>query len=221
MKTVLPLQKTILLLLAFIGCLIMARWVYSREFRFFFLVWNLFLAWVPFTLSIFFEPLNRAAWWKQVVVFAVWLLFFPNALYIVTDLIHLKETAGVPLWYDAVLLFAAALAGLIMAFISLVKAEYFLMNRFSKKTAEAVALLLLLPASFGVYLGRFLRWNSWDIIQDPFTLLYQVAHRFVYPFQHGRTWGTTFLLFTFFGLLWILVKKMPGYLTGHQYNQLQ
>lgn len=221
MKNALSFQKTALLPLAFTGCLIAARYVYSGEYRFFFLVWNLFLAWLPFTVSFLFVKLHRAAWWKQSAVFAVWLLFFPNTLYVVTDLIHLKETGMAPLWYDAIVLFTAALAGLMMGFISLTKAELFLMNLFSQRTAALLAVALLLLGSFGVYLGRFLRWNSWDIIQDPFTLLYQVAHRFIFPFQHGRTWATTFLLFTFFGLLWFLIKKMPGYLTGHHYKKLQ
>ena len=215
------LQKAVVLLLAFVGCLIAARYWYSGERRFFFLVWNLFLAWVPFTASIFFEKLNRAVWWKQAALFAVWLLFFPNTLYVVTDLIHLKETGKAPLWYDAMLLFSAAVAGLILGYISLSKAEFFLMNRFGKKAAALLSVALLLLGSFGVYLGRFLRWNSWDVIQNPFALLFQIAHRVVYPLQHGRTWGTTFLFFTFFGLLWFVIKKMPGYLAGHQLDKMQ
>lgn len=207
MKTTLSLQKTVLLLLAFIGCLIAARFVYSGQYRFFFLVWNLFLAWLPFTISTLFEKLNKSAWYKQAVAFVTWLVFFPNSLYVFTDLIHLKQAAGVPLWYDAVLLFAAALAGLIMAFISLYKTELFLANRFGKRKAEFISVALLLAGSFGVYLGRFLRFNSWDVIQDPVALLYQIAHRFVFPFQHGKTWGTTFLFFTFFGLLWFFIKN--------------
>jgi uncharacterized membrane protein len=221
MHTVYSLQKSVLLLLAFIGGLIAARYLYTGEHRFFFLVWNLFLAWLPFTISILFEKLNRAVWWKQAALFAAWLLFFPNTLYVVTDLIHLKETGKAPLWYDAVLLFGAAVAGLILGFISLVKAELFLMTRFSRKITERITVALLFLGSFGVYLGRFLRWNSWDIVQDPVVLLFQIAHRVVYPLQHIRTWGTTFLLFTFFGLLWFFIKKMPGYLTGHHYNKLQ
>lgn len=210
MKVSISIHKIIFLQLAFVGVLITSRMAYSGQYRFVFLIWNLFLAWLPFVVSLSFKKISKAAIWKQAVVFCIWLLFFPNALYIITDLIHLEETAKVPLWYDALLLFAAALTGLIMAFISLYKTEMFLLTHFRASVVNTLIVLILLLGSFGVYLGRFLRWNSWDVVTNPVGLFYEIVHRFVFPLQHGRTWGITCILTCFLYLLWLGVKKIPG-----------
>lgn len=204
------IHKTVLLQIAFVSMLIACRMVYSGQYRFVFLIWNLFLAWLPFAISFLFNKpfLNKP--WKQWLLFAWWLLFFPNALYIITDLIHLEETGKVPLWYDALLLFAAAITGLIMAFVSLYKAEMFLHSCFKKKAVQPLIILILLLGSFGVYLGRFLRWNSWDVVTNPLGLFYEIAHRLIFPFQHTKTWGITGMLTIFLYLLWLSVKKIPG-----------
>lgn len=211
MKTASSFQNILLLLLGFIGSLIAVRFLYSGEYRFLFLVWNLFLAWVPLAISGGLKN-PKQHWTKQMALFTVWLLFFPNGLYVVTDLIHLHSKSTVPLWFDAVLLFAAAITSLIMAFASLRNIEFFLLNRFPEKAVQLMIMTILFLGSFGVYLGRFLRWNSWDIINSPVELMGQIAQRLLFPFEHGRTWGTTLVLTVFFYLLWLIIKKMPGHL---------
>lgn len=211
MKTSPSFHNALLLLLGFIGSLIAVRFLYSGEYRFLFLVWNLFLAWVPLAISGCLKN-PKQHWTKQMAFFTVWLLFFPNGLYVVTDLIHLHSNSTVPLWFDAVLLFTAAITSLIMAFASLRNIEVFLLKRFSEKAVQLMTMTILFLGSFGVYLGRFLRWNSWDIINNPVELMSQVVYRFIFPFDHGRTWGTTLVLTVFFYLLWLIIKKMPGHL---------
>jgi uncharacterized membrane protein len=209
MKIKLSIHNVILLQLAFVGLLIAARVAYSGQIRFVFLIWNLFLAWLPLAISMLFaKPVSTVKHW---ILFACWLLFFPNALYIITDLIHLKETGGVPLWYDAILLFAAAITGLIAGLVSLHYAEKFLTKRFTHKTVQIIIAAIFFISSFGVYLGRFLRWNSWDVVTNPVGLFYEIAHRFVFPLQHYRTWGVTCILGIFLYLLWLLIKKIPGF----------
>jgi len=110
MKTVTSFNRLLAVFLAFIALLIFARIVYSGNIRYISMSWNIFLAWIPFVLSCYFEAYRKKEKWKQAFLFASWLLFFPNALYIVTDLIHLEASTNVPLWYDAVLLFANTLA---------------------------------------------------------------------------------------------------------------
>jgi len=150
--------------------------------------------------------------WKQIAVFFTWLIFFPNALYIVTDLIHLEQETSVPKWYDAVLLFSSSVTGLMMAFVSLLRVEKFFIYKFNHRLADAGILSVLFLGSFGVYLGRFLRWNSWDIISNPSSLLFSIVRRFVFPFQYLQTWGITLILTTLFYLLYLAIKKLPGYL---------
>ena len=147
------------------------------------------------------------------MVFCSWLIFFPNALYIVTDLIHLEQESKVPKWFDAVLIFSSSVVGLMMAFISLHRAEKYLQQLFKRKIVAMLVGLLLFLGSFGVYLGRFLRWNSWDILSNPFQLIPSIAQLIISPLEHFETWGITFMLTALFYLLYIAIKKMPGYLS--------
>jgi uncharacterized membrane protein len=197
---------------AFIAAMIIVRYIISGERYFIFLVWNIFLAWIPFMLSEKFITLHKCEWWKQAGVFFVWIIFLPNALYMVTDLIHLDITSTVPKWYDALLLFSSAIVSLLMAFISLLRAESFLIQQFNKKIVNVLMFIVLFMASFGVYLGRFLRWNSWDVVSNPVNLFVSVAERLLFPFRHLHTWGITVLFTTLFYLLYLIVKKMPGYI---------
>ncbi len=213
METTFSFQKTLLAFLGFIGLLIAVRIYYSGSMLYLFLVWNIFLAWIPFALSSQFNKLDSKPIWKQVLIFCSWLVFFPNALYIVTDLIHLDIESSVPKWFDAVLLFSASVAGLMMAFISLYRVEKFLHKKIHKKFHSVSIVVILFLASFGVYLGRFLRWNSWDIISNPFQLLLSIGHRVVSPFDHLQTWTVTIILTVFFYLLYIVVKRMPDYIS--------
>ncbi len=212
MQPQLSFIKILLAFFAFIGLMIIGRFIYSGEYRFIFLIWNLFLAWIPFIVSTLFKRMQHIKWWKQLFVFLTWFLFFPNALYIVTDLIHLDTKTSVPKWYDALLLFSSSITGLLMAFVSLLRMERFLLLKFNSRVVNIMMLTILFFGSFGVYLGRFLRWNSWDIISNPFNLVFSIVQRFVFPFQHLQTWGITLLLTTLFYLLYLAIKKLPGYL---------
>jgi uncharacterized membrane protein len=132
-----------------------------------FLVWNLFLAWVPLVLAI--AAYRRARDQIDLPVAALlvsWLLFFPNAPYLLTDFIHLGEGPA-PLWYDALMLSAFAWTGLLLGFGSLYLVQM-IARRASSGTIEwLVVLLVLALASVGVYVGRFLRFNSWDALLHP------------------------------------------------------
>jgi uncharacterized membrane protein len=164
-------------------------------------------------ISSLFKKIKDKSKWKLALVFCCWLAFFPNALYIVTDLVHLELESPVPKWFDALLLFSSAVLGLILAFISLYRVEAFLSKTVSRKLLAPLILLILFLGSFGVYLGRFLRWNSWDIINNPFQLLLSIGYRIVSPFDHVQTWGITVVFTVFFYLLYVAIKKLPGYLS--------
>ena len=208
----LSFAKILLAFFAFIGLMIIVRFIYSGGHGFVFLVWNLFLAWIPFALSSVFKKMRDANKWKQLLIFSVWLIFFPNALYIVTDLLHLDLETSIPKWYDVVLLFTSSITGLLMAFVSLLRVERFLMYKFSSRRVHVMMIAILFLSSFGVYLGRFLRWNSWDIISNPIGLSYSIAKRFIFPFEYLQTWGITIMLTTLFYLLFLAIKKLPDYL---------
>lgn len=136
--------------------------------------------------------------------------FFPNALYIVTDLVHLQENGAAPLWYDIVVLFTSSLLGLAFGYGSLFYAEAYLHFKFGKKALSWFMPLLLFLGSFGVYLGRFERWNSWDIVHNPLDLAENILTHVFSPVDHIRTWAVTVTLTVLFYLLYCFMKMIPA-----------
>ncbi len=204
-----PFSQWLCCCFLFIAVMITARMIYSGNGSYLFMVWNLFLAWIPYLMSIYFEQLNDKKKIIQVFVFMCWLLFFPNALYIVTDIIHIAQTQAAPLWYDAVLLFVSSLTGLVLAFASVINIEKYIRLIFARKFVTPIIILLLFAGSFGVYLGRFERWNSWDVLYNPLSMVVNIATRFAFPITHTKTWVVTFLLTGLYSLCWFLIKCFP------------
>ena len=209
MKTLGLFDRLLVLFFAFIALMVGFRVMYTGSTMHLFLCWNLFLAWIPYVLSNFFNAYQAKALWKQSVLFITWILFFPNALYIVTDLIHIEDNTAIPVWYDAVLLFAASFIGIMMAFVSLRKVEFYLSNAFSRRIVNAAIPLILFISSFGVYLGRFQRWNSWDVLKDPLALATNIAGNFINPVDNYKTWAITILFTGIYSLLYFFLKILP------------
>lgn len=173
---------------------------------FFFLNWNLFLAWIPLIITSFALIFNVKSKIALMIIVVIWILFFPNSPYILTDLFHLKARNNIPIWYDLVIILSYAWAGLICGFISLSDIEKFLSVYFKKPVINFIVVAFLFLSSFGVYLGRFLRWNSWDILNDPFGLFNDIIVRFVYPLEYTKTWGVTLLLGILLNFMYFMVK---------------
>ena len=209
MKPLSSFGRLLTAFLVFIGMLIVFRIVYSGSQRYFFLGWNIFLAWIPYVLSTQFLHYRKKEKWKQLFLFGSWLLFFPNALYIVTDLVHLRDETNMPWWFDAMLLFAAAFAGLLMAFVSLRNTERYFATLFSKKHVQALIFSLLFLGSFGVYLGRFERWNSWNIVNDPLELALNILTCIINPVENVKVWAITVLFTGVYSLLYYSVRILP------------
>jgi uncharacterized membrane protein len=142
-----------------------------------FLLWNLALAWVPLLVAIgVYDGYRRGA--RAAVLapaVALWLLFLPNAPYIVTDFIHLAPAPPSPLWLDGLILSAFAWTGILLGFVSLYLVHAVVRHRFGGAAGWSVAFGSLGLTSAGVYLGRVLRWNSWDLIVRPGERLAQIA----------------------------------------------
>lgn len=157
------------LLVGFCAVFYGARWIGAGR-AMSFLVWNLFLAAIPVVFAYLARRKSHGTWF---FLFAgVWLVFFPNAPYIVTDLMHIRTARPANLWLDVLALGAAALTGLFAGLVSLRWMQEALLRRGTKPALGwAFALFASLLAGFGVYLGRFQRWNSWDIVTRPTELL--------------------------------------------------
>ncbi|MBL7772717.1 MAG: DUF1361 domain-containing protein [Chitinophagaceae bacterium] len=142
---------------------------------------------------------------------ATWLLFFPNAPYILTDLFHLQRNLDMPIWFDLILILSFAWTGLLFGFLSLWDLEKILSTRFKLVYVRSISILMLFAGSFGIYLGRYLRWNSWDILTEPLNIIYDISDRFINPWQHPRTWGMTIAMFFFLSMMYwsfrVIVKR--------------
>ncbi len=163
---------------------------------FFFLVWNLFLAWVPYLIARGVDSCfaRSGSLFLLALGFFGWLLFFPNAPYIVTDLLHLRDRPFVPHWYDLILFTSFAWTGLLLGFASLHRMQRIIARHFSAWLAQLTAFFALVLGSYGVYIGRFQRWNSWDLFSQPVALLRDICTPFLYPAESLHTWGVTVVM---------------------------
>lgn len=161
-----------------------------------FLLWNLFLAWIPYLAALRFERLQaaRAGSRALLIWFGVWLAFLPNAPYILTDFIHLEHRPPVPVWYDMVLLFSYACTGMALGVFSLYEIHLALRRQFSGKTAHLIIIGATVLAGFGVWLGRFLRWNSWDILANPAGLLRDILQTLASRYELIKALGISGLM---------------------------
>jgi len=179
--------------------LLAARIAFTHEFTYLFLVWNLFLAWIPLAIAIVSKRLSLTSW-KLVLATFIWIVFFPNAPYLITDLYHLSHFKKVPAWYDALMLFTAAYCGIVLGFISLQimeqqwkqiwKLSYLSRRSYKSKIRLRLFFLAMLftATGFGLYLGRILRYNSWDVITDTNALVADILTRLANPISHVGTW---------------------------------
>jgi uncharacterized membrane protein len=150
--------------------LLVTRAYFAQEVRWTGFFGNLILAWIPLIFSWLLcwqldRPKRRR--WLVVALFAGWLLFFPNAAYIVTDMVHLKSHDPIPRWFDYILITAYAWTGLFLAYVSLTLLHHRVRATFGRTAGWGFVALMLGLGSFGIYVGRFFRWNSWDVFTRP------------------------------------------------------
>ena len=156
--------------------LVIVRVWYSHELTFIFMPWNLLLAYIPYKLLQISRSYIAASGNKIGfgLIFFIWLLFIPNAFYMITDLFHLYQRERVPLWFDLILLMSYAWNGMILGMLSVREMEKLLVVRLPRLPGVIFIAGIMFLNSLGVYLGRYLRFNSWDIVADPFNLVLQI-----------------------------------------------
>lgn len=192
------------LLAMFCLCASIFRCIYTGSSGFIFLNWNLFLAFIPWALSSLLIIKENIQKYKIAIgiILIFWLLFFPNAPYILTDLLHLRRLRNMPVWYDLLLILSFAWTGLFFGFLSLLDIEKILSKKIKPFYVKIITSILLFIGSFGVYIGRYLRWNSWDIITRPLHLIYDIGERVINPFDHQTTWGLTIFMGIFLNMVY-------------------
>ena len=156
------------------GMLVAARTLLTGQGPHLYLVWNLFLAWIPLLLALRIETMNgrtTGSGWRFWATVAAWLIFFPNAPYIFTDLTHLKLPVKPRWWTDLIVILLFAIIGMVLAFISLQRMHRLVAFRRGALAGWVFVIAVAFLSGFGVYLGRFERWNSWDVVANPVNLI--------------------------------------------------
>ncbi|PID87292.1 MAG: transposase [Chloroflexi bacterium] len=188
--------------------MVVVRIAYTGRFAYLFLVWNLILAWLPFLFALAVLTLRQSK--LALGAFGIlWLLFFPNTTYLVTDLIHLYHTDFIPIWYDAIMLFAFALTGLMLGLLSLYFVHAVVRIYFGSLIGWMFVGVTVVLGSVGVYIGRFLRWNSWDVFVNPFTLFNDVMLNLFHPDLFLRAVVTTGMLTAVFIVAYVILFLLP------------
>ena len=202
-------EASICTLLLFNFSLLLFRMVVTESIFYGFLIWNLFLAGVPYLVTYIMLANERITRKKLLLLpfSAIWLLFLPNAPYILTDFLHLKTGAGLPEWFDILLLASFAFSGLLFGFLSMDAMHGIWQQKYNQKKAWIFIFCCCLLSGVGIYLGRFLRYNSWDILSNPVALGTDVTMLLLELKPIGFSVGYGLFVFLFYCFIKIHLSK--------------
>jgi uncharacterized membrane protein len=185
------------------------RIIATQGLVFLFLPWNLFLAFVPYYLA---KKLTlNSAWIENKLKFAIaflgWLLFIPNSFYILTDLYHLELSKDSPRWFDLTLIFSFAWNGMLLGILSVRKMEIVVGSLLKNRNILFFLYPVMWLIAFGIYIGRYLRFNTWDVLTNPFSLFAETGEMFMNPFKYTYAWGMIFCFSIFITLVYLSIKR--------------
>jgi len=180
-----------------------------------YLMWNLFLAWVPLLFMLWLEKILRNNLWSSwlaLVVTAVFIGFLPNTFYMVTDIIHLQEVHRVDLIADVVMFTSFILNAFMLGLIATYMFHCELRKRLTVSKSWLTLAIVLLAVSFAIYIGRDLRWNTWDLLINPASILFEISDRLLAPFAHPELFSTTLgffvLIMSTYCVLWYGIRTI-------------
>lgn len=197
----------------------------TDSFLYWYLGWNLLLAWLPLLFVVLLrKSLKYHPWlaWRPMIWTVLWLSFLPNSFYIISDLLHLQNVSTNDVLYDTVMMVSFMLNGLILGYISLYQVHQELKKRLSITWVNSLISLSLLVCSFAIYLGRDLRWSSWDLLINPQGILFDISNQFINPRQHLQAFTTTLMFFVILGTFYIVIRTIvtnlskPKHISSHQ-----
>src|SRR5215216_3196877 len=202
--------------------LVFARVAYSESGRHLGLIWNLFLAWIPFMLAYFAHAVS----WRRASLYLIlpliaflWLIFYPNAPYMLTDLQDLARRAtGAPLWYDVIIVVWCSWTGMLLGLISLYLMQNIIVRSFGRTAGWVFVFVISGLSSFGIYIGRFVRLNSWDILQNPGETAQEILGVVIDP---SRRLAAFWLLYTIFFMFVFLLLYSFSHMLREQTARLQ
>ncbi|HET9825734.1 MAG TPA: DUF1361 domain-containing protein [Chitinophagaceae bacterium] len=206
----LTIRQWIFISSAFSIMLLVLKILVSYRFSYAFLAWNLFLAYIPLFLSNWLgkHPEVVSNKLKLVLAIALWMLFMPNSFYIVTDLFHLQNGHNRNPWFDLTLILSFAWNGILYGIISIGKMEILLKKTRGRVLSTFVICLVMWLNAVGVYIGRFLRFNSWDVVVNPVPLFDDLADMLSNPYDYKHAWAMSVCFSLFMIIMYYTTKKL-------------
>lgn len=208
----------LLKLFAFCLALLLVRIIKTEQFSYAFLTWNLFLAFIPYYLIKKFKVEQSKP--LQVIIIGTTILFLPNAPYLLTDLFHLRERIAAPMWFDLILILSFAFLGMVF-FVSCVSNLLLIINNMfgSGLITSGFKFFIMSSSAYGIYLGRYLRFNSWDLVSDPFNLARQMFYSFFSQNCYKETLSVTITFTIFLYLVFEILASLKSAVNTQQ-NEL-
>ncbi len=205
-KKITGFERTLLLSIGFTLSLLLARFLFTGDYTYFFYPWNLVLAVLPYLFSRQLNAGNKK--WINALLLTGWLLLLPNAPYLITDVFHFHQRYGVPLWFDLVLVISGAWNGLLLGLVSLMQTERFLAVQLKPLWVKLICVAVALLCSYGVYIGRYWRFNSWDVVAQPKALFKASAHSVFHPHQSIQLWAFTVAFAALFYIVFLTIRQL-------------
>jgi len=199
--------------------LLAARIMVSGSVKFWFLAWNLVLAWIPLGFAYWLSRRTLKKQypdWKDIIIGFFWLGFLPNSFYLISDLIHIQSSGEVSILYDVAMMTSFVLNGLLVGYISLFIVHRVVAKYSTEKLAYIFAQVILALCSFAIYLGRYLRWNTWDVFVNPAGLLFDVSDRIINPASHSMTFVVTGVFFVVLGSTYAAIYRLTQVLIAYK-----
>ena len=195
--------------------LLTLRIIHTGKSMFLGLIWNLFLAYVPFLLSSWLtlrhaKPVQQPGRWQLLLLSLTWLLFIPNSFYILTDLFHLIDYSNprIPAWFDLSLILSFAWNGLLLGVLSVRQMEKLAKPIIGASRTGLFVYLVMALSALGVYAGRYLRFNSWDILTNPFQLTISMVDLIIHPLRSQQAWGMIACYAILLSFIYQMLKKL-------------
>lgn len=165
---------------------------HTESLMYSFFHWNLILAWIPLLLLFLMRYfLNKSGMHKYIgwIIAIVWLLFFPNTFYLLTDYIHLSGidfivwegqhlvfNRDLQVWFDLTLFHVFIALGVILGCLNMYIVHHDVSSQFGQAAGWLVIHGIVILGSFGIYLGRFIRLNSWDVFTNPVPVVTEISN---------------------------------------------
>jgi uncharacterized membrane protein len=181
--------------------------VTNHSLQFQYLIQNLFLAWLPLgIMAVLFRSLRTRLWssWLPFCLTLLWLVFLPNSFYMISDFVHIQDVVRHNLLYDVVMFTAFIFTAALVGFCSLYLVHVELRKRISMRVSSVLIGVILFLCSFAIYLGRDLRWNSWDVALNPAGILFDVSDHLIHPMQHLDMFSMTISFFVLLASLYVV-----------------